>query len=208
MISSAYSSRTTKRRLEHPFGLVRLVDRERVVRDELADRVGDADEKRVERLLREHLVEDVGEPPVRLDESRVARTRLRRQAAAGGMIRTTTEKASVQNGPEASLIWRYRAAADASPLSAWECGFHASSEPLDAAARGRDVPRVPPLAGCDADGLRRGTRRRSRDARRRAAGRPRRSRRKAVRRPGRTPPRRSARARPGSTGAPPTSRTR
>ena len=53
---------------EHGLRLVRLVDRQRVVRDEVGERVGDAHEQRVERLLGEHLVEEVGEPPVRLDE--------------------------------------------------------------------------------------------------------------------------------------------
>ncbi len=61
-----------ERGLEHSVRFVRLVDRERVVRDQLADGVGDAAEKRVERLLREHFVEDVGQPAVRLDESRFA----------------------------------------------------------------------------------------------------------------------------------------
>src|SRR5581483_10039847 len=48
--------------------LVRLVDRQRVVRDQVAERVGDPDEQRVEALLGQHLVEDVGEPAVRRDE--------------------------------------------------------------------------------------------------------------------------------------------
>ena len=41
------------------------------MRDEVGERVGDAHEQRVEALLGEHLVEDVGEPPVRLDERRL-----------------------------------------------------------------------------------------------------------------------------------------
>ena len=49
-------------------GLVGLVEREVVVRDQLGDRVRDPLEHRVERLLGEHVVEDVGEPAVRLDE--------------------------------------------------------------------------------------------------------------------------------------------
>ena len=57
-------------RHEQPLRLVGLVDRKRVVWDEIRERVGDADEQRVEALFREHLVEDVGEPAVRLDESR------------------------------------------------------------------------------------------------------------------------------------------
>ena len=56
---------------EHALRLVGLVDRERVVRDQVGERVGDAHEQRVEALLREHLVEHVGEPPVRLDDRRL-----------------------------------------------------------------------------------------------------------------------------------------
>ena len=48
--------------------LVGLVERDVVERDQLADGVGDPLEQVVERLLREHLVEDVGELAVRLDE--------------------------------------------------------------------------------------------------------------------------------------------
>ena len=61
-------------------GLVRLVEGEVVVGDQLADRVGDALEQRVEALLGEHVVEDVGELPVRLDERR----RRVRGGVAGG----------------------------------------------------------------------------------------------------------------------------
>ncbi len=57
-------------RHEQPLRLVGLVDRERVVRDEVGERVGDAHEQCVEALLGEHLVEDVREPAVRLDERR------------------------------------------------------------------------------------------------------------------------------------------
>ena len=59
-------------RLQHLLGLVGLVDRQRVEWDQVADGVGDADEQRVEALLGKNLVEDVGEPPVRLDERRIA----------------------------------------------------------------------------------------------------------------------------------------
>src|SRR6478752_916116 len=70
MISSAYTSRTsTGLRIR----LVGFVDRQRVVRDQVADVVGDPDEQRVEALLGEHFVENVGEPPVRLDESGIPR---------------------------------------------------------------------------------------------------------------------------------------
>ena len=48
--------------------VVGLVDLERVVRDEVVERVGDAVEQRVEALLGEHVVEDLEQPPVRLDE--------------------------------------------------------------------------------------------------------------------------------------------
>ena len=53
---------------EHGLRLVGLVDAERVVRDELGERVGDSLEQGVQALLREDVVEDVGEPAVRLDE--------------------------------------------------------------------------------------------------------------------------------------------
>ena len=47
--------------------VVRLVDLECVVRNEVVERVRDAVEQRVEALLGEHVVEDLGQPPVRLD---------------------------------------------------------------------------------------------------------------------------------------------
>ena len=53
-------------RVEDPLCLVRLVDRHRLVWDEVGERVGDAHEQRVEALLGEDLVEDVRQPPVRL----------------------------------------------------------------------------------------------------------------------------------------------
>ena len=49
-------------------GVVGLVDLERVVRHEIGERVGDAVEQRVEALLREDVVEDLRETPIRLDE--------------------------------------------------------------------------------------------------------------------------------------------
>ena len=49
-------------------GLVRFVEGEIVVRNQLTDRVGDPLEQGVERLLREHVMEHVGETAVRLDE--------------------------------------------------------------------------------------------------------------------------------------------
>ena len=48
--------------------LVGLVDRDRVVRDQVGERVRDPDEHGVEGLLGEELVEDVGEAAIRLDE--------------------------------------------------------------------------------------------------------------------------------------------
>ena len=48
--------------------LVGFVDRQRVMWDELGECVGDPVEQRVEALLCEHVVEDVRETPVGLDE--------------------------------------------------------------------------------------------------------------------------------------------
>ena len=53
---------------QHLLPLVRLVDRERVVGNQVVERVGDPDEQRVEALLGEDLVEDVGQPPIGIDE--------------------------------------------------------------------------------------------------------------------------------------------
>ena len=64
-------------RLEHALRLVGLVDRQRVERrNQVADGVGDAHQEGVEALLGEDLVEDVREPPVRLDEGRIAPRRV------------------------------------------------------------------------------------------------------------------------------------
>ena len=52
--------------LELALRLVRLVDVDVLVRDQLGERVGDPLEERVEALLGEHVVEDLREPPVRL----------------------------------------------------------------------------------------------------------------------------------------------
>ena len=51
-------------RHEVPLRLVRLVDVQRLVGDDLVERVRDPDEQRVEALLGEQVVEDVGEAPV------------------------------------------------------------------------------------------------------------------------------------------------
>ena len=67
MISSAHWSRASTG-VSTRVRLVGLVDRERVVRDQVGERVGDAHEQRVEALLGEHLVEHVGEPPIGIDE--------------------------------------------------------------------------------------------------------------------------------------------
>ena len=53
---------------EFPGRFLGLVKREVVVRNQLSDGVGDALEECVERLLGQNVVEDVGEPAVRLDE--------------------------------------------------------------------------------------------------------------------------------------------
>jgi hypothetical protein len=52
---------------QEPAGLVDLEDRQRVVRGQLGKRVRDPFEDGVQALLGEDVVEDVGEPPVRLD---------------------------------------------------------------------------------------------------------------------------------------------
>ncbi len=64
--------------------LVRLVDRERVVGDELREGVRDPLEQVVEAVLREDVVEDVGELAVRLDERRGTRSRRLLVAVLGG----------------------------------------------------------------------------------------------------------------------------
>ena len=56
-----------ERRHELALRLVRLVDVQRLVRDDLVERVGDPHEQRVEALLREQVVEDVREPAVGVD---------------------------------------------------------------------------------------------------------------------------------------------
>ena len=56
------------RRTSETLRLVALVQVERLVRHEVGERVGDPVEESLEALLREHVVEDVGEPTVRLDE--------------------------------------------------------------------------------------------------------------------------------------------
>ena len=53
-------------RIEHTLVLVGDVDGQRVVRDELRERVRDAIEQEVEALLAEDEVEDVGQPPIRV----------------------------------------------------------------------------------------------------------------------------------------------
>ena len=66
-----------------PRHLVGLVEREVVVRDQIAQRVGDALEQGVERLLGEDVVEDVRESAIRVDE------RERRRRA--GLSRTCSD---------------------------------------------------------------------------------------------------------------------
>ena len=67
MISSSYSA-CARAPGRAPPRLVGLVDVERLVGDEVGERVRDAVEQGVEALLREDVVEDLGEAPVRLDE--------------------------------------------------------------------------------------------------------------------------------------------
>jgi hypothetical protein len=63
-------------RVQHAARLVSFVDRQRVVRYEIGERVRDPVEQRVEALLGEDVVEDVGEASVRLDERRLTRWRV------------------------------------------------------------------------------------------------------------------------------------
>jgi hypothetical protein len=53
------------------------------VRDQVGERVGDADEQRVEALLGQQLVEDIRQALVRLDELGRGRARLRQQPEVG-----------------------------------------------------------------------------------------------------------------------------
>ncbi len=90
--------------LEHPVRLVGLVDRERVVRDQLTDGVGDAHEEGVEALLGENFVEDVGQPAVRLDRASNRRGTAGPQAAADGKCELPLREESVPRSPGASLL--------------------------------------------------------------------------------------------------------
>ena len=72
MISSTYSSRTIIGH-EQALRLVGLVDGQRVVGNQVGERVGDEHEERVQALLGEHLVEHVCEPAVRLDDRSLRR---------------------------------------------------------------------------------------------------------------------------------------
>jgi len=60
--------RTRQDRHQLPACLVRLVDVQRLVRHQIAERGRDALEQRIECLLREHFVEHLCQPAVRLDE--------------------------------------------------------------------------------------------------------------------------------------------
>src|SRR5262249_29738753 len=55
-------------RHEHLLRLVGLVDAKLVVRDEVAQRVRDPAQQRLDVLLREDVVEDLGQPPIGGDE--------------------------------------------------------------------------------------------------------------------------------------------
>ncbi len=61
-------------------GLVGLVDVQRLVGDDLCQRVGDPHEQRVEALLRQHVVEDIREPPVGVDVDAGRGRRVRRRS--------------------------------------------------------------------------------------------------------------------------------
>ena len=62
-------------RLQDAPRLICLVDRQRVVRDELGERIRDPVEQRIEALLAQDVVKDVRKPAVRLDERRPVRDR-------------------------------------------------------------------------------------------------------------------------------------
>ena len=120
-----------ERRHELALRLVRLVDVQRLVRDDLVERVGDPHEQRVEALLREQVVEDVREPAVGVDgrvgagrrghrrraacagrwrEERSARVRPWRLAARAGTAgapggRGTCFHHPADHGSPASLVW-------------------------------------------------------------------------------------------------------
>ena len=72
-----------ERRHELALRLVGLVDVQRLVRDDLVERVGDPDEQRVEALLREKVVEDVREAAVGVDGRVAGRGCPRRAGCAG-----------------------------------------------------------------------------------------------------------------------------
>ena len=195
--------------------LVGLVDGQRVVRDEVGERVRDAHEQGVEALLREHLVEDVGEAAVRLDERRGLGTAPPGRAGATGQGALPRARTGLDcTCRRARLLARGRtpqhrcSAAVPSPDrgNRWRSRTMGSLAVADSAARrgaDADLPRLrEAVAGCrgcplwrtrDADRVRRGRRRRRGHARRRAAGRPGGSARAPVRRPGRTRARRRAR---------------
>ena len=90
---------------EVPLRLVRLVDVQRLVGDDLVERVRDPDEQRVEALLGEQVVEDVGEAPVGVGGRRAPGCRLGRRPAACAVRRA---RMVVRAG---SSIRRERAAA-------------------------------------------------------------------------------------------------
>ena len=107
MISSAHWSRASTG-VEQPLRLVGLVDRERVVRDQIGERVGDPLEQRVEALLGEDVVEDVREPPVRLDE-RLRTVGLRaHRGSASRCLRRVGSREQVPHPPQFLVIRRSR----------------------------------------------------------------------------------------------------
>ena len=119
LITSRPTSSGRQHRVELALDLVGLVDVHVVVRDQLGERVRDAVEERVEALLGEHVVEDVREPAVRLDEA--ARPRA---ASAAGIRRDEAHAArgsacrwrAGSSGRSGSITPEVRALAAGNPL--------------------------------------------------------------------------------------------
>ena len=136
--------------------LVRLVEGDVVVRDQLADRVGDPLEQVVERLLREQLVEDVRELAVRLDErvGRLVRGRARLPGRRGvrGRIHSLWETIGL---PRLRLERRFRLPSEAGTLG------HGRPD-RRRHRRDRPLSRGAPLGGRGGGPPRRGRRGRSR----------------------------------------------
>ena len=128
---------------ELALGLVRLVDVDVLVRDELGERVGDPLEQRVEALLREHVVEDLGQPAVRLggagrDEAHVGpRSRLDGSRVGHAASKTSSDARGAGLRPPLR-----RSAGDGDPDDA----RHAAALPADRPRAARSRRRRWPLA--------------------------------------------------------------